>query len=395
VTRRRAYDVVIAGGGASGCASAYFLAADAAFDGSILVVERDPSYEHCPSARATGGVRQQFSTVENIRIGLFGSHFVRNVGDYLAVDGEAPDLAWREQGYLLLAAPEVLEPMSQSNALQRAEGADVVYHPAEVLGRRFPWLTTGGLAGGFLGERGEGWLDPYSLLQAFRRKTRALGVEFATDEVMRGHRSGRRIDGVELRGEGRVGAGVLVDAAGASGAARLAASVGVRLPVESRKRCTFVFTCRERIEGMPLTILPEGVAFRPEGETFLANLAPREDEDPECFDHEIDYQMFEERVWPALAARVPAFEALRLQGAWSCHYDLNTLDENAIVGGVPELENFYVLTGFSGHGLQQSPAMGRAVAELVVHGGYRTLDLSRLGYERVLAGEPLREANCY
>ena len=392
---RERYDVIVIGGGANGCSTAFFLASDPAFDGRILVVERDPAYRDAPSARATGGIRQQFSTPENVRIGLFGAHFVKHAADYLSIDGEAPDLAWREGGYLLLATRESLPVMRENNAVQRAEGADIVLLDPSELGRKFDWLNTDGIAGGCNGLSGEGWVDPYSLLQAFRRKARSLGVEIVHDEALHVTRSGSLVQSVTLRNRGELGAGVVVNAAGASGAKDIAATVGVDLPIESRKRCAFVFECRERVEPVPLTILPEGIGFRPEGRTFLANCAPPPESDPPTRDTGIDYGLFEENIWPALAARVPAFEAIRLTNAWCCHYDFNTLDENAIVGTAPGLDNFYVLAGFSGHGLQQSPAMGRATSELILHGEYRTLDLRRFGCERILAGEPLVESNCF
>ena len=392
---KESYDVIVIGGGVSGCSTAFFLAADPGFDGRILVVEREPAYQHAPSARATGGVRQQFSTPENVRIGLFGAHFVKNAGDYLAVEGEAPDLAWREGGYLLLATADTLPIMRGNHAVQRAEGADVVLLTPEELGRKFDWLATEGIAGGCNSLSGEGWVDPYSLLQAYRRKARSLGVEFAHDEALHVTRSGARVHSVTLRQGGEVGAGAVVNAAGASGVREIAATAGVELPIESRKRCTFVFECRDELGPVPLTILPEGIGFRPEGRTYLVNCAPPPEEDLPTHDTDVDYGQFEDRIWPALAARVPAFEAIRVTSAWCCHYDFNTLDENAIVGPAPGLENFYVLAGFSGHGLQQSPAVGRATSELILHGGYRTLDLTRLGYERILAGEPLLETNCF
>ena len=389
------YDVIVIGGGVSGCSTACFLASNPGFDGRILMVERDPTYHHAPSARSTGGIRQQFSTPENVRIGLFGSHFARNAGDYLSIDGEAPDLSWREGGYLLLATPGSLAVMRENHAMQRAEGADIALLTPPQLERKFDWLDTDGIAGGCNGLSGEGWVDPYSLLQAFRRKARSLGVDVVQDEALRVTRSGSRVESVVLAKGGTIGAGAVVNAAGASGVKEIAATVGVDLPIESRKRCTFVFECRERVEPVPLTILPEGISFRPEGRTFLANCAPPPESDPPTRDTDIDHDLFEERIWPPLAARVPAFEAIKVTGAWCCHYDFNTLDENAIVGTAPGLDNFYILAGFSGHGLQQSPAMGRATSELIVHGEYRTLNLRRFGYERILAGEPIVEANCF
>ena len=388
------YDVIIIGGGLTGCATAYFLAAGK-FDGSVLVVERDPTYANAPSARSAGGIRQQFSTPENIRIGLFGAEFVKNIEQYLSVDGEAPVVDFKERGYLILASPDTLALMQDNHALQRQLGADIAYQTNDDLTVRFPWLATQGLAGGSLGLSNEGWLDPYSLLQAFRRKAISLGVTVITDEVNRLRSRKNRVSELVLRSGRSLTLGVVLNAAGARDATGLAAQLGIQLPVEPRKRCAFVFECREEIGDTPQVILPNGVAFRYEGQRYLATVAPPPERDPPTTDFDIDYGLFDEIIWPALAERVPAFEAIKVTNAHSCHYDFNTLDENVILGHVPEVENFLVATGFSGHGLMQSPAVGRALSELIQFGEYRTLNLTRLGYERVLAGKPLLETNCY
>ena len=389
------YDVVIVGGGVTGCSTALFLARDSGFDGRVLVVERDPTYEHAPSAKASGGFRQQFSTPENIRIGLFGVHFLKHLDEYLSIDGETPDVGFRENGYLLLATESMLPAMLESNAVQRELGADVHFRDPDDLRTRFPWLNADGVAGGFLSDSNEGYIDPYSLLQAYRRKARSLGVEFVHDEVASVQRDGARVTGVTLAGAGEIGCGVAVNAAGAYGAPEICASLGVELPIESRKRFTFVFECREPIGPTPLTITEAGVAFRSEGKGFISNVSPPPEQDPVTKDTEIEYALFVELIWPALATRVPAFEAIKQTGAWCCHYDYNTLDENLIIGRTPAYENFFLAVGFSGHGLQQSPAVGRALAELITFGEFRAIDLTRFGYERVLAGEALREVNCY
>jgi sarcosine oxidase len=132
---------------------------------------------------------------------------------------------------------------------------------------------------------------------------------------------------------------------------------------------------------------------RPEGATYLCGVSPPADRDPDRTDFEIEYDLFEETIWPTLAARIPAFEAIKLERAWAGHYDYNLLDQNAILGAHPDLPNLLFATGFSGHGLQQSPAAGRAIAELVAYGEYRTLDLRRFGFDRILRNEPLREIN--
>ena len=389
------YDVVIIGGGVTGCSTALFLAREPGFDGKVLVVERDPTYENAPSAKATGGFRQQFSTPENIRIGLFGVHFLKHLDEYLAIDGEVPDVGFRENGYLLLTTDSMLPAMLENNAVQRALGADVHFREPDELRTRFPWLDTDGVAGGFLSDSNEGYIDPWALLQAYRRKARSLGVDFVHDEAVSVRSAGSRVTGVTLAAGGDITCGAVVNAAGASGAPEICASLGIEIPIESRKRFTFVFECREPIGPTPLTITETGVAFRSEGKGFISNVSPPSERDPTTKDTEIEYELFEELIWPALASRVPAFEAVKQTGAWCCHYDYNTLDENLIIGLTPAYENFYVAVGFSGHGLQQSPAVGRALAELIAFSEYRSIDLARFGYERVLTGEALREVNCY
>jgi sarcosine oxidase len=389
---RTSYDVVIAGGGVIGSAVAYFLAGPSGFRGSVLVVERDPSYANCATSRSAGGIRQQFSTPENIAMSLFGAAFVKQADEHLAVDGETPRLPFVENGYLFLANAAGLPVLRANHAVQSAHGAEnVLLYPAG-LAARFPWLNIEGLAGGVYGLKNEGWTDPHGLLQAFRRKARSLGVIYATDRVVGLVRSGARVTAARLEQAGAVACGALIDAAGPF-AAEIAAMAGLDLPVRPRKRFVYVFDCRTPPVAAPLTIDPSGVWFRPEGANFIGGVSPPSDQDPDCADFEIDYAPFEEIVWPTLAQRVPAFAAIKLLRAWAGHYDYNTLDENAILGPHPEVTNFYFANGFSGHGLQQSPAAGRAVAELIVHGRFVTLDLSRFSYARIAAGRPLKELN--
>ena len=390
------YDVVIVGGGLSGCSTAYWLLSQPDFTGSVLVVERDPTYQNAPSAKATGGIRQQFSTPENVQIGLFGAEFAKSIEGRLAVDDESTGVIFRERGYLVLATPAALPVLQSNHVVQTAQGADIVFLGQAALNARFPWIKVQGLAGGFFGQSNEGWVDPYSLLQAFRRKARALGAVFVADEAIGVMHNGRRVSGVELVAGGKIDAGVVVNTAGARGARPISESAGVPLPIESRLRCTFVFECREPgIEGGPLTVLPNGTAWRPEGARFLVNVSPPEDRDPETLEHEIDHALFDDIIWPTLAEWIPAFEAIKVVQTYSCHYDFNTLDENLIIGLAGDFENFYMAAGFSGHGMQQSPAVGRALSELICFGEFRSLDLRRLGYARVRTGERILESNCW
>jgi FAD-dependent oxidoreductase domain-containing protein 1 len=391
------FDVVIAGGAAMGSSVAFHLAADPHFAGRVLVVEKDPTYARSASALSAASIRQQFSTVVNVRISLHGIRFLRAVGDILAVDGERPEIGLKEGGYLYLAGEAGAPILTANQALQAGEGADILLLDGGDLSERFPWLRTDDLACGAWGRSGEGWFDGWSLLGAFRRKARSLGVEYRTGEVAAVLVESGRVVGVRLAEGEPVRCGVLVNCAGSGGRA-LAALAGVEIPVVPKRRYVFTFACRERVDGCPLLIDPTGVYVRPEGEGFICGASPGPGEDdPDWCDgdaatHEVDWSFFEERVWPALAHRVPAFEAIRPGRAWAGPYDLCLLDHNAIIGPAGP-DGFHLCNGFSGHGLQQAPAVGRGLAELVVHGRYLTLDLSDLGYERVAAGRPLLERN--
>jgi len=385
-------DVVIVGGAVVGSAAAYFLRAQTGFKGSVLVVEKDFTYEHSATARSAASIRHQFSTPENIRMSQFGSHFIQNIGDYLAVDGEVPDLGFHEGGYLFLATPAGRDVLAANHRVQRSLGVDVALLAPAQLQVRFPWLNTSDLSAGSLGLSGEGWLDAYGLMQAFRRKAVSLGAEYQQAQVTAVQRAGRTITAVTLSDGATVSCGLVINAAG-TGAPALAQSAGIFLPVQSRKRCVFFFSTPAEVCQCPLVIDPSGAYFRPEGSGFICGISPTENQDPECFDFEVDHTLFDNVLWPTLAARVPGFEAARVQNAWAGHYDVNTLDHNVILGAHPEVDNLLFANGFSGHGIQQSAAAGRALSELVTFGSYRTLDLSAMGWTRVIEQRPLLEIN--
>jgi glycine/D-amino acid oxidase-like deaminating enzyme len=387
------YDVVIAGGAAMGSSTAYHLAALPSFSGRVLVVEKDMSYAKAASALSLSSVRQQFSCPINIRVGLYGRAFLKRAPELLAVDGEAPEFSLVENGYLYLASEAGAPILRENHATQTREGADIALFEPPALAARFPYLNLEGVALAAWGRRGEGWFDGYGLMQAFRRKAKSLGVLYREDEVVAVERQGTRVTGVKLVSGARVACGAFVDAAGASGALKLARGLGVEIPVRSRKRCVFVFEAKERFGDCPLVVDMSGVYFRPEGRTYLCGVAPPEADDPDCDDFDVEWSQFEEIMWPALARRVPAFEALRVTRAWAGHYDLNVFDHNAVVGRLGEYENAYLAAGFSGHGIQQSPAVGRGLAELIALGRYVSLDLTDFAFARIAEGRPLIERN--
>ena len=385
-------DVVIVGGAVTGSAVAYYLR-KLGFGGSIVVVERDPSYALASTSRSAGGVRQQFSTPENIRMSLATLDLIRNLKAEFGVD---TDVGFREQGYLILATPDGRNVLASNVALQLREGADIALMELPALADRFAWLNTAGLAAGAFGRSGEGWIDPPSLMMLFKKAAHGLGVEYLHDEVTAMEVSGGQVTAVALSSGARVSCGALVNAAGPQ-AGKVAALAGIALPVEPRKRFVFVLDCRDapaELHAAPLTVDPSGVWFRPEGRAFITGWSPYEDREPPATDLDsVDHGLFEAEIWPVLAARVPALEAVKVTNAWAGFYDYNAFDQNAVIGAHPELRNFYFANGFSGHGLQQAPAAGRAIAELIVYGAFRTIDLTRLGYERIARNAPLAEAN--
>jgi glycine/D-amino acid oxidase-like deaminating enzyme len=383
------YDVVIVGGAAVGSSVAYFLTHDLGFTGSIAVVERDPTYARAATTLSAASIRQQFSTPENIRMSAFGVAFFRELKQRFGADA---DIAFRERGYLLLASEAGAETLAANHVVQRAEGADIALMDPAALTGHFPWLNAADLTLGAFGRSGEGWFDAHSLLTHLRNAARQKGARYIHGEVVGIERTGARIAGVTLGDGERIACGTLVNAAGPQ-AGDVAALAGIKLPVEPRKRCVFVVACREALPGMPLIVDPTGVWVRPEGEVYICGVSPPEDADARASDFDVDYALFDDVVWPALAHRVPAFEALKVQRAWAGHYDYNTLDQNAVIGPHPEVANFIFANGFSGHGLQQSPATGRAVAELIVHEKFASLDLTLFGYERVMSERPVKELN--
>ncbi|WP_375461004.1 NAD(P)/FAD-dependent oxidoreductase [uncultured Enterovirga sp.] len=399
------YDVVIVGGGATGSSVAFHLLSDPDFSGRVLVVEKDATYRLAASALSAASIRQQYSQPVNIRMSLYGIGFLRDIGRHLAVDGEAPAIGLSEAGYLYLAGEAHAEALRENHVAQRREGADIRLLDRSALGERFPWLALDGVTLGSWGASGEGWFDGWALLQAFRRKARHLGAEYRQDEVVGLEVTGGCVVGVHLREGGFVacGGGALVNCAGTNGP-RIAAMAGIPLPVQAKRRSVFAFTCRTPLQAAPLLIDMSGVWMRPEGrpgpdgQTYIAGWSPPPESDPDWRDEDpdtqaVDWSLFEEVVWPALAARVPAFQTIRPGRAWAGPYDMNLFDHNAVLGPAADVENLYLCNGFSGHGLQQSPAVGRGLAERIIHGRYTTLDLFSLGYERLAAGKPLLEQN--
>lgn len=387
--------IVIIGGGVIGSAIAYELTRQQP-GCDVVVVERDPGYARASSALSASSIRQQFSTDINVQISAYGIGFLRNVGTLLACNGDVPGIGLHEGGYLYLATAAGEATLRDNHAVQKRHGADVaLLDPAE-LAARFPWLALQDVVLGSLGLSGEGWFDGYLLLTALRKKAQSQGVRYLADEAVGFDMSAgdgvQHVTAVQLKSGTTLPCSHAVNAGG-PWAAAIAAWAGIALPVVGKRRTVFHLSSPAPLPHCPLLIDTSGIWLRPEGQGFICGFAPPADEDADFAPLDPEYHAFEEHVWPLLAERIPGFEALRMHGAWAGYYEMNTFDHNAIVGLSPACDNLVFANGFSGHGLQQCPAVGRGVAELLLTGGYRSLDLSPLSIERIARNEPLLEKN--
>lgn len=385
------WDVVIIGGAVTGAATAWWLLqSDPAL--RVVVVEKDPSYARAATALSVASVRQQFSNPVNVEISRFGVGFIRDFGARVGPEGGVPSLGLKENGYLFLSGTtEGAALLAELAAMQRGLGAATEVLGPEALAERFPWMQVDDVTAGSIGARDEGWFDNMGLLNGFRNAARARGAVFVQDRVTGLERKGDRIVAALTEKGARLQGGAFLCAAG-TGSTAICRMAGIELPVEPRKRTVFVIDApNARHPDAPLIIDHGGIYLRPEHGQWIAATVP--DEDGPCAedDWEPDHAQFEELIWPKLYARSEGFDAVKVTRFWVGHYDYNTLDQNAVLGRWPGHANFHVAAGFSGHGLQQAPAVGRGLAEVILTGGYRTLDLSPLGAERVLAKRPFLE----
>jgi FAD-dependent oxidoreductase domain-containing protein 1 len=380
-------DVVIVGAGVVGLSAAYFLKSlTPGID--VVVCERDPSYESCSTLRASGGCRVQFSCPENIRMSLFSIDFIRRFPQVMASAGRAAPVDWVEGGYLFVVPPGQVAMLEANFAAQLREGCEAeLLTPAE-LAKRFPAMRVDDLGAGVHTPR-DGWCDPYQLLHGLKRKAAELGVRFVDEEVVAFETSHGAVRAARLASGGRLAAAHFVNAAGAW-AAQVGKMAGMPLPIAPLRRFEHYFTCGDPMPKLPYVKDVARLAFRSEGAGFSGGVV--DSAEPRGFNTQVDHGYFERVVWPAVAHRFPPFESAKCHRTWAGLYEQCELDGNPIIGNWPGvLENFHVCAGFSGHGMMHAPAAGRAIAERIVFGADRSLDLSRLGYQRVLEGKPYAE----
>ncbi|PJI92622.1 glycine/D-amino acid oxidase-like deaminating enzyme [Yoonia maricola] len=391
---KTSYDVVIVGGAMYGSSVAWFLTDNPGFDGSILVVERDPTYEFTSTSHTNSCMRQQFSAAINVKVSQFAADFVKNFRDYMGDDPRVPDVALQSYGYMYLADNEAFAAtLRESQKVQAANGAGTKHMTCEEIAAAYPFYNLDDIIAANHNLVDEGYFDGNTLFDWWKRSAKERGVEYLTNEVIAMNRNaaGTKVESVILKSGEVISCGTVVNASGPR-AVLTSRMAGIEIPVEPRKRYTFIFEAEKPLErDLPLTIDPSGVHMRTDGTYYLAGCPPDDDPAVDYDDFVQDHSIWEEKVWPVLATRVPQFEAIKLRNSWAGHYAYNTFDQNAILGRHTEVENFIFVNGFSGHGFQQSPAMGRGTAELIAYGEYRALDLSPFNYERIAKGEKFIE----
>ena len=393
--KEQSYDVIIVGGAIMGSSTAWFLTDNKDFNGKVLVVEKDPSYEFCSTTHTNSCMRQQFSAELNVRISQFAADFVKNIRSYMGNDERVPELSVRNFGYMYLADNEdFANVLRESQKVQLDAGAGTQLMTADEIKKNYPFYNVDDIVLGSINTVDEGFWDGTAVFDWWRRQAGERGVEYISNEVvsMTKNAAGTRVESVTLKSGETISCGQVVNASGPR-AARTAGMAGITVPVEPRKRFSWVFAAEQPLDrDLPLTIDPSGVHVRENGGGTY-QCGGHSDIDPavEYDDFTMDQSIWENHMWPILATRIPQFEAIKVTSEWAGHYSYNVFDHNAIMGPHTEVENFIFLNGFSGHGLQQSPAMGRGTSELLTYGEYRTLDLKPFNYERIVNNQPIIE----
>ena len=389
------YDVVIVGGAIMGSSAAWFLSKDKDFDGRILVVERDPTYQNSSTMHTNSCMRQQFSTQLNVKISQFAAEFVKNLREYMGGDTRVPDLGIRSFGYMYLADNDGFANVLRENQkIQHAAGAATQLMTRDQIALAYPFYNLDDIVLGSINLVDEGYWDGTAVFDCQRRAAKEAGVEYIQNEVVAitKNAAGTQVESVTLSSGEVVSCGQVLNASGPR-ANRTAQMAGIEIPVEPRKRFTWIFTAEKPLDrDLPLTIDPSGVHVRENGGgTYQAGGHADIDPAVDFDDFVMDHSIWENHIWPTLATRIPQFEAIKVQSEWAGHYSYNTFDHNAVLGPHDEVSNFFFLNGFSGHGLQQSPAMGRGTAEIMLHGNYKTLDLTEFHFNRIGQNRPVSE----
>lgn len=381
------YDVAIIGGGVIGSSIAYHLL-QASPGMSVAVIEPDSTYEFASALKSSGGCRVQFTGTENIQMSLYSLERIKNFEHEMESKGRPAPVDWVEGGYLFVVEPEHVAALERNARIQEDHGCVVKLLDPAGLQAHFPSINTDDLGMGVYTPH-DGWCDPNGLLQGYRRKAIELGALYIKDRFVDAEANGGLARTITLESGTRIEADSFVNAAGAwSGL--VAERFDMALPIVPMRRFEHYFTPGTPMERLPYVKDLSRLAFRSEGEGFSGGLV--NGNEPRGFNFEVDHDYWENVVWPAVAHRFPTLETAKCHRTWSGLYEVNELDGNAVIGRWnSNLTNLYTCAGFSGHGMMHAPAAGRGIAELMLKGSYQTIDMTRLGYERVERNEPYAE----
>jgi sarcosine oxidase subunit beta len=363
-------DVVIIGGGIIGLSIAYYLALKKA--GKIVLLEKGQLGEGSTS-RCVGGIRVQFATEINIRFSLESLKTFEKFEEEFGVNPE-----FKRIGYLFLATTEgETEIFKQNIKLQKRFNIPVEFLDPDAIGGYWPYLRMDDIQGGTFCSW-DGYAGPSEILSGFASGAKRAGVKiYEGQEVVGISLMKGKIHHVKIK-DGEISTNIVVNAGGPS-AASIGEMVGIKIPVKPLRRQIFItasFHLTHR--SIPLTIdFHRGWYFRQEGDGLLLS-GPLDRES--SFNLNIDYEAMAKTSENAVY-RIPILETARIARGWAGLYEISP-DHHAILGKVPQVEGFILANGFSGHGFQHSPAVGKVIAELIVHGEATTVDISLLSIER-------------
>jgi glycine/D-amino acid oxidase-like deaminating enzyme len=382
------FDILIIGGGVMGSSMAYHLVNDG-FRGRVGIFEKDPSYEKASTLLSVGGIRRQFSTEVNVRLSQYSLAFYQEFGERMEAGGERPEIDFKPRGYLFLGSEKNWPLLVKHQAFQRSLGVETqLLNIGETL-QLIPDLNAEDIVGSSF-TAGDGYMDPHGVLHGFVRKAKHLGVEYIHQEVVEILRKGNRLEGVKTKDGTTYSSNSIVNAAGPH-AGEVGRMAGVEIPVVPVRRMVYLLKPPRLFDyDLPLVIDTSGVYFLHEtGRQILSGKSRKEE--PPGFNFAWDRNYFKEAMWPSLAHRVPLFDQLKIVSGWAGLYEVNQWDSNGIIGDHPEIQGFYMAVGFSGHGFQQAPGVGKALSEKIRLGHYKTVDVRPLGYERILEGRKVLE----
>jgi sarcosine oxidase subunit beta len=371
--------IVIIGGGIVGISAAYYLAKRG--EKNVTLLERD-LLAQASTGLCVGGIRQQFSHPANI---LLSQHTIRLLKHFENEFDTKID--FHQAGYLFLTKEQsTWEAFGECVKIQRQYGVPVQVLSPEEVKHRWPYIETNDLKGGIFGPE-DGYVDPYDMTMAIANKTRKLGVSIRERTEVTGIQlKNGRVNGVETS-QGHFPAEIIINAAGAWGR-EIARMAGIHIPVLPVRRQVFITNAFDPLPRPVPMIIDQDTQFYVRGYAPGILMGMTDITEPPSYHTHVD-RSFMEKVAAAALERIPLLEKAEVLRGWGGLYAM-TPDENPIIGEMPAIEGFFCATGFSGHGFQHGPAVGRILSEIIADGTTR-FNLKPFRYHRFAESEMTTE----